>query len=383
LPKKKVRFRWTDIYYPDPLDLSQELFGDIKLKGEVLDVTKNQLTQETLVVVLVESVKSPLIVPLSKVTFLETGKDDNCDDWKVAARLDKPMSTALRATSLTLAQKIQKDLDSDPALGFKGVMVVSLNTPKEMIDKSFEGVSVWLYRVIRDEETLNAPPQRQGFGSIKRSPLPMRLHYLITPIVDKKDPKHGGQETEQYILGKILQIFHDCPMLRGADLQDYYSGTEVELNVRLETLNLEEITRIWEAVEGSYQLSVSYEVGVVNIESGIEPERVAPVTVVLPEQGIIVSSWELEVLSVLHRAVEANNLSYNFSPDDQPAFGNRVWALISAWVVDEMTGQPAAEPITVETDLRSVLPRVASDGLVGLTGIPMQVFPAPFILGQQ
>jgi len=86
---------------------------------------------------------------------------------------------------------------------------------------------------------------------------------------------------------------------------------------------------------------------------------------------------------VLHRAVEANNLSYNFSPDDQPAFGNRVWALISAWVVDEMTGQPAAEPITVETDLRSVLPRVASDGLVGLTGIPMQVFPAPFILGQQ
>ncbi|MEI6070083.1 MAG: hypothetical protein WCP96_22360 [Methylococcaceae bacterium] len=80
MPKKKVRFRWTDIYYPDPLDLSQELFGDIKLKGEVLDVTKNQLTQETLVVVLVESVKSPLIVPLSKVTFLETGKDDNCDD---------------------------------------------------------------------------------------------------------------------------------------------------------------------------------------------------------------------------------------------------------------------------------------------------------------
>jgi Pvc16 N-terminal domain len=168
-------------------------------------------------------------------------------------------------------------------------VVVSLNTPKEMIDKSLEGVSVWLYRVIQDEETLNAPPQRQGFGSIKRIPLPMRLHYLITPIVDKKDPIRGP-EKEQFILGKILQIFHDCPKLRGADLKDDYSGTEVELNVRLESLNLEEITRIWEAVEGSYQLSVSYEVGVVNIESGIEPERVAPVTVVLPEQGVIVSS---------------------------------------------------------------------------------------------
>ena len=200
------------------------------------------------------------------------------------------MITALRATSITLAKKIQNDLDSDPALGFKAFgMVVSLHTPKEMIDKSIEGVSVWLYRVVRDEETLNAPPIRLGFGIIKRDPLPMRLHYLITPIVDKKDPILGP-EKEQFILGKILQIFHDCPKLRGADLQDDYSGTEVELSVRLETLNLEEITRIWEAVEGSYQLSVSYEVAIVNIESGVEPEKVAPVTVVMPDQGVIVSS---------------------------------------------------------------------------------------------
>ena len=42
----------------------------------------------------------------------------------------------------------------------------------------------------------------------------------------------------------------------------------MELKVRLEPLTLEEITRVWEALEGSYQLSVSYEVSVVNIMPG-------------------------------------------------------------------------------------------------------------------
>jgi hypothetical protein len=75
------------------------------------------------------------------------------------------------------------------------------------------------------------------------------------------------------------------------------------------------------------------------------------------------------------RTVEANNLIYNFSPDDPPASGNRVWALVSARVVDEITGHPVVDPIALESDLPSVLARVATDGLVGLEGIPLQVFP--------
>ena len=79
-------------------------------------------------------------------------------------------------------------------------------------------------------------------------------------------------------------------MLRGADLQAEFSGTEVELRVRLEPLMLEEITRVWEALDGSYQLSVSYEVSVVNIMPELEPERVSPVEIAMPEYGLIVSS---------------------------------------------------------------------------------------------
>jgi hypothetical protein len=63
----------------------------------------------------------------------------------------------------------------------------------------------------------------------------------------------------------------------------------VELKVRLEPLTLEEITRVWEALEGSYQLSVSYEVSIVNIMPELEPERISPVDIAMPEYGLIVS----------------------------------------------------------------------------------------------
>ena len=116
------------------------------------------------------------------------------------------MSTALRATSISLVKKIQNSLDSDLSLGFKGVMVASLNTPKEMVKKSLEGVSVWLYRVIRDQETLNAPPLRLGFDTARRVPLPMRLHYLITPIVDKKDSILGPEKEIEIRAGIQVRV---------------------------------------------------------------------------------------------------------------------------------------------------------------------------------
>jgi hypothetical protein len=49
------------------------------------------------------------------------------------------------------------------------------------------------------------------------------------------------------------------------------------LHISLETLDLESITRVWTALEASYELCVSYLVHVVDIESGDEPDQGAPV----------------------------------------------------------------------------------------------------------
>lgn len=199
------------------------------------------------------------------------------------------MYTALRATSQTLTRFLETRFQADALLSglfSVGGMVISLSTPQEMTEKPAEGLSVWLYRVIRDDQRLNDPPERLGSNLLRPQPLPVRLHYLLTPVTNRKV---GDPETEQLIMGKVLQTFHSHPILRGADLRAELAGTEAELKIRLEPMSLEEITRVWEAVEGSYQLSVSYEVSVVNIESELEPEKVTPVDVALPEYGLIVA----------------------------------------------------------------------------------------------
>ena len=199
------------------------------------------------------------------------------------------MYTALRSASKTIAQFLDVRFKADALLsGFftVGGMVVSLATPQEMTEKPAEGLSVWLYRVIRDDQRLNDPPLQVSATELLPPPLPLRLHYLITPVTNRKT---GDPETGQLILGKVLQILNGRPVLRGTDLAAEFSGTEAELHMRLEALSLEEITRVWEALEGSYQLSVSYEVSVVDIASDLEPEHVSPVQVFLPEYGIVVA----------------------------------------------------------------------------------------------
>jgi hypothetical protein len=197
------------------------------------------------------------------------------------------MHTALRATSKTLAKLLQERLEVDLAAQFvTGSKVVSLATPEEMTDGNRQGLSVWLYAVIRDPEQLNAPPARTGPGRRRRPPLPLRAHYLMTPLVvntGTPDPS----ETEHEILGVVLQTFHDHPVLRGPDLQDTLRGTDAELFVRLEQLSLESITRMWESLQRSYQLSVSYEVSVVHIDSRRQPEDLSPVTTAIPEYGLM------------------------------------------------------------------------------------------------
>src|SRR5690349_16223725 len=111
------------------------------------------------------------------------------------------MYTSLAAASETLRFLIEEAMKSEVgptglARFFSaGQVEVSLATPHEMEDASKQGVSVWLYRVLRDENRLNDPPTLRPLPSgeveLVPPPLPLRLHYLITPLAT------GVPDTEQ------------------------------------------------------------------------------------------------------------------------------------------------------------------------------------------
>jgi hypothetical protein len=198
--------------------------------------------------------------------------------------------TNIFSTSETLRQLIENDLRQDvgpnglASLFDGGGFTVELATPQEM-GADAQGVSLWLYRVVRDDLRLNDPPRtrpRAAGVDLLPPPLPLRLHYLATPLAT------DAPDTEQKILGRLLQLFHSRPVLSGASLQGDLSGTDAELGVRLESLSLEELTRIWDALEGSYQLSISYEVSLVNIDSVAMPVIGTPVETVIPGYAAIV-----------------------------------------------------------------------------------------------
>jgi hypothetical protein len=75
------------------------------------------------------------------------------------------------------------------------------------------------------------------------------------------------------------------------------------------------------------------------------------------------------------RVVVADGQLYTFSPDDDVPLADRTWAIVSARLVDEITDEPSRGDVTVEAAEAGFISRVASDGLVGLIGIPARVFP--------
>jgi hypothetical protein len=203
--------------------------------------------------------------------------------------------TAIRAASLTLANYLADGFAADPELGplFAGTMEVSLNTPEEMVEATVQGLSVWLYRVMRDDQRLNAPPERTSSSQLQPTPLPLRMHYLITPIVriDNAHPRESPQR-EQTILGKAMQLLYVHPILQGADLRDTLTGSTAQIAARLEPLGTEELTRVWSALRRSYQLSVSYETAVTYLSTP-QPDRIWPVRVAQPQYSVIVGEERL------------------------------------------------------------------------------------------
>lgn len=199
------------------------------------------------------------------------------------------MITAIRATSRTLADHLQTAFEADPTLGplfsGAGTLRVLLNTPAQMTGSRM-GLSVWLYRVTRDESTLNRPPERVSPTQVRPAPLPVRLHYLVAPVTAASGA--DAPETEQVILGKALQVLHDRPVLSGVDLRDDLAGTRAVITARFEPLTIDELARIWDALDVSYRTSVSFEVTVVDIEAPTREEVGPPVRVPLVDPTTIV-----------------------------------------------------------------------------------------------
>lgn len=124
-------------------------------------------------------------------------------------------------------------------------------------------VTLFLYEVDEDDCARNAPPTQARVGGVvvrQRAPVTLRLRYLLTVWADDLISAHT-------ILGRVVQVFHDDAIIQPPALAGSLAIEDQAIKVRLAPLTLEERTRIWNAVQLQYRLSLTYEVRVVRIES--------------------------------------------------------------------------------------------------------------------
>jgi hypothetical protein len=170
-------------------------------------------------------------------------------------------------TSIELRRQIVHALETaaDIDFGLDGdVERIALSPPGDDLDDTVIA-SLYLYRVDVDEHRRNQRPLPDP-GSpelFRRPPLPLQLRYLVTPV-------GGSEETNQLVLGRLVQHFHDFPVfstLSGVPLGDSHGGADPELRVRQDPLTLEQLTQLWTAFSTPYRVSVAFAVDVVAVDS--------------------------------------------------------------------------------------------------------------------
>ena len=62
-----VHFKIGDVYFPDPAKILRELHGEDLLQGKVIDVSDSGREEGAFVVVEVEGLAEPVVVPVARI----------------------------------------------------------------------------------------------------------------------------------------------------------------------------------------------------------------------------------------------------------------------------------------------------------------------------
>ena len=167
-------------------------------------------------------------------------------------------STAIGDVTRSLSDLLVNEQDPPGSFG------VSLSSPaEEDIDETKPKVNLFLFRIEENPFAKNRDWQAIGADALHKTPLSLNLFYVVTPYAKEQTDGHR-------VLGEAMRILYDNAIVEPGLLADSLKSTAEPLKVSLCPFNLEDLTRIWNAFNKSYQLSVCYQVRIVFIDSNVE-----------------------------------------------------------------------------------------------------------------
>lgn len=164
-----------------------------------------------------------------------------------------------------ISKTLQKLLQNDPWTDIFPTPEIIFKSPKEIDDKPDGGndnkISLFLYQILENPHLKNHEPLRNDDSHLQMPPFICDLLYLITAY--GKDEVH-----EKYIMGKVMQIFHDHTILSGSVLQGTLSETDEKIRLVFNPISLDDLTKIWNTFHDvGYRPSLSYLVTPIQIDS--------------------------------------------------------------------------------------------------------------------
>jgi uncharacterized protein DUF4255 len=193
---------------------------------------------------------------------------------------------AIGGVSLTLRKLLSDRMDPSAVLNANTKVDYSIAIPPGEGEDKAEGprINLFLYRLTENAALKNQEIPGQGSnGAYGHPPLSLDLHYLLTAYGATSgggDPPVVNEQVAHFLLGDAMRVLHDFAIvtedLEAADgsqiLHESLRKQHEQVKVSVEPLTLEDISKIWTALNRPYRLSAAFAVTVVQIESQL-PRR--------------------------------------------------------------------------------------------------------------
>jgi len=175
------------------------------------------------------------------------------------------ISTAIGMVSESLRNLLVTEMQLTPAVD------VTILGPDE--GGGNRRVNLFLYKVQENPVLKNMDWQvkRGEPNQLVPPPLSLDLFYLMTAYAPN-DPQTGNSSAHE-ILGEGMRVFYENAIVPQAYLTPDLQDTREQIKIMLNSLDLEELSQVWNTFSEPFRLSVPYEVSVVQLDLLSESER--------------------------------------------------------------------------------------------------------------
>ncbi|MGD2116511.1 MAG: DUF4255 domain-containing protein [Acidobacteriota bacterium] len=172
------------------------------------------------------------------------------------------LSTVIGDVTHTLEQLLTSE--QSPA----GLFDVSLRLPAEdAAERITSGmrpkVNLYIFLVQENQTAKNRDWRAVGTNALHKPPLTLDLYYVMTTFAENLLDEHR-------VLGEAMRVLYDHAVIAPEHLQGALPQVVEDLKLDLCAFDIEELTRIWNAFNQPYRLSVCYRVRIVHLESALE-----------------------------------------------------------------------------------------------------------------